>query len=153
MGKYTKAFRCEVLTAEGEGFVTTEAQVVVFPGADGQVGVLADRAPLIAAVGAGVLTVVEPAGQREYYVAGGFARVGENRMTLLADECMPIERIDPEQAWDEIEAARRLPADTREAAERRRERLDRARTKFRLAQKLRRQQAGAAGADGGEEVD
>ena len=132
-----KSFVCEVLTPEGRR-VELAARTVVFPGVDGQIGILPDRAPVVASLGAGLLRVTEPDGsRREFFLARGFAQVRENRMTILADECLPVPEIDPEEAWDQIAAARRLPSDTPEAAALRDRVMREARTRFGLAQKHR----------------
>lgn len=135
--KTSRTFHCNVITPEGSRR-SCEARMVMFPGEDGAVGIMADRAPLVAALGSGLLTVVEPDGERnEFYIALGFAHCCENVLTILADECLSVKDIDPEQAWEQIQDARKMPADTDEALEVRDQLLSAARTKFRLAQKHR----------------
>ncbi len=96
---------------DGKNFVA-DAVSVVFPATDGMVGILAGRAPLIASIGVGALSVMDDQGKHRYYfVAGGFARVRENAMTLLADVCQPVEQIAAEEAQAELEKAESLPED------------------------------------------
>lgn len=152
-----RTFHCEVLTPEGR-YYAADVRMVVFPAADGLVGILPGRAPLVAELGAGMLTITAPGGEKdEYYLARGFAQVREDTMTILADECLPLAEIDPEQAWDEIESARAMPQDTPGAVARRGRLLDAARTKFRLAQKhrsrLKRQRGEAAMAEADLDLD
>ncbi len=152
-----RTIHCEVLTPDGHRYVA-DARMVVFPAADGLVGILPGRAPLVAALGAGMLTITAPGGEKdEYYLARGFAQVHEDTMTILADECVPVGEINPEQAWDEIESARAMTQETPGAAARRGRLLDAARIKFRLAQRyrsrLRRQRGEAARADGDLDFD
>jgi len=135
MTEYRRSFRCEVITPAGV-VLETEAVSVVFPGADGEIGVLANRAPLAGLVGAGRLEIVEAdRRRREYFVEGGFAHVGENRVTLLVQECLAPEEIDREAAYDRVRQVSRLPADTPEAAARRADAASAARARFHLAQK------------------
>ena len=87
-------------------------------------------------MGAGPLTIEELQGRtHEYYVAGGFAHVRDGALTILAEECAALEDIDREAAWQEIEQARALPAETDEDLARREQRLTVARTKFSVVQK------------------
>ncbi len=138
MAEYRRTFAYEVFTPEGVRY-EGRASMVMFPGADGMVGVLANRSPLLAAIGGGPFTVQSESGDRKvYYLAGGFAQVRENRMTILADECIPLEQIDAEEAWEDIERARRLPAATPEEVTVRSRHIAAAQTKFRLVQKLRK---------------
>lgn len=112
MAQYGRKFCFEVLTMDGKNFVA-DAVSVVFPATDGMVGVLAGRAPLIASIGVGPLSVMDDQGRHRYYfVAGGFARVRENAMTLLADICQPLEQLAAPDAHAELEKAQSLPGDT-----------------------------------------
>lgn len=108
---------------------------MVFPASDGQYGVLAARSPLVTMLGAGEMTVTTTKGdKKEYYVAGGFANSNDNKLTLLADECTPVEDLDRDEAWDRIEYVRKLPADTEEAFQHKQELLNAARKRFNLVQ-------------------
>jgi F-type H+-transporting ATPase subunit epsilon len=138
MSPYSRAFCCEVFTPYGP-VSTAEALSASFPALDGQVGILAGHAPLVAALGAGQLSIVSPGDERqEFYVAGGFLQVRENAMTVLAEECVAVADIDPEAAWDELTQAQSLPAETDAEYARRERAVAAAREKFRLAQLYRR---------------
>jgi len=120
-GYYITSFRYEVLTPQGR-VDAGQTVSVTLPAVDGSIGILARRAPLVAEMGAGRMSVRRPeGGSVEYYVAGGFAQVREGALTVLAEECAPAESLRPEAALAELERARRLPTDT-EADWRRRER-------------------------------
>lgn len=69
--------------------------MVVVPGTEGDFGVLAGHAPMIATVRPGVIDVYE--GERvvdRVFVAGGFAEVTETRCTVLAEEAEALSGID-----------------------------------------------------------
>lgn len=69
--------------------------MVVVPGTEGDFGVLAGHAPMIATVRPGVIDVYE--GERivdRVFVAGGFAEVTETRCTVLAEEAVALSGID-----------------------------------------------------------
>lgn len=135
---YRKPFSLEVLTP-AESLCRLDAVSVTFPAADGQAGVLAGRAPLIAALGTGRL-VVEPAagGQLDFFLSGGLVHVRENAVIVLAEECVPSERLDRQEAWDQLQRARRQPAETAEQLTARERAVDTARKKFDVAQRHRR---------------
>lgn len=135
MPMYHKPFECEVLTLAGSVF-KAEAVSASFPAVDGMVGVLADHAPLIAGLGAGALLVEAPDGnRRQLFIAGGFARVQENVLSILADQCLPIEDIRLDGAKAELDQARSMPDDTPEKAQRRKNALEIATAKVRIAQR------------------
>jgi len=82
--------------------------MVVVPGAEGDFGVLKDHAPLISGVRPGVLDVHDEGQIKErIFVAGGFAEVTGERLTVLAEEAVPladIDRADIEAQLDELRA-------------------------------------------------
>ncbi|HJS32618.1 MAG TPA: F0F1 ATP synthase subunit epsilon [Alphaproteobacteria bacterium] len=69
--------------------------MVVVPGAEGDFGVLKDHAPLISAVRPGVLDVHDEGQIKErIFVAGGFAEVTGERLTVLAEEAVRLADLD-----------------------------------------------------------
>ena len=137
MAKLKKPFRCDILTPAG-AVESAEVLSAVFPASDGMVGVLGGRAPLAAHVGTGRLSFQETSGrQREFFIAGGFAQMSDDVLTILAEECTPLEQLDPDATWTEIEEARQMPAETDAQIAERDQALDLARLKFRLVQQRR----------------
>jgi len=135
MARFLRPFRCEILSPDGF-CERLEALSAVFPARDGMVGVLGGRAPLVTTIGAGGLTVDVPgaARQQKYFITGGFARMCDDVLTILAEECCPVKDLDGEEAWREIEQARAMPAETDAQIARRDEVLHVARMKFNLIQ-------------------
>ncbi|MCX7626360.1 MAG: ATP synthase F1 subunit epsilon [Candidatus Sumerlaeaceae bacterium] len=79
-------FRLQVCTQETELF-SRDVVSVILPGVSGYFGVLAHHAPLVAALGEGIMTVRETDDSvSRYGIRGGFAEVAENVVTVLADE-------------------------------------------------------------------
>ncbi len=75
--------------------VSTEVDMVVVPGSEGDFGVLPGHAPFISTVRPGVIDVYQ--GERvdqRLFVAGGFAEVSGQRCTVLSGEASPLEDID-----------------------------------------------------------
>jgi F-type H+-transporting ATPase subunit epsilon len=119
---------------------------VTFRAVDGDMGVLANRSPLVAKMGAGRL-LVERADEedRVYYASAGFAQMHDNVMTILAEDCVPLGKLDPEEVWEELQAVRDWPDETERQRQAKADAVDAAREKFRLAQKERRRQREAMG--------
>ena len=68
--------------------------MVVIPAAEGEMGVLPGHAPMIVTLRGGAIRVQE-AGQwtESLFVAGGFAEVTSERVTILADEATPVAQL------------------------------------------------------------
>lgn len=99
-------------------------EMAVLPAAEGEMGVLPGHAPMIVALRGGVISVSEGGQVTErLFVAGGFAEVTPERVTVLADEATPVEslsRAAAEARVTEAEAAlaeaQMAPPEKREAA-------------------------------------
>lgn len=79
-----KQFRIQVFTQEKKVLDELVTSVVV-PGADGSFGILADHAPLIAALGEGPMTIISSTGEKIVQISGGFLEVANNNAVVLAD--------------------------------------------------------------------
>ena len=62
-----------------------EADSVVAPAFDGEVGILPHHAPLMTLLGEGVLVVRQSGTDHRYQVRGGFLQVVENRVRVVAE--------------------------------------------------------------------
>ncbi|MGV8038533.1 MAG: ATP synthase F1 subunit epsilon [Thermoanaerobaculaceae bacterium] len=83
----------------------TDADGVSLPGALGQLGVLPGHAALITALRTGVLEIRSHGAVRRVAVFGGFAEVGEDAVTVLADGAALAEEIDQAATLAERAAA------------------------------------------------
>lgn len=103
------SFHLSVVTPERE-VLALEARFVAFPAYDGEMGVLAHRAPLLAKLGAGLLRVDEAGGgKRRLFIAGGFVQMVDDKLTLLTEEALEPEKITAELAKSALAAAAKLP--------------------------------------------
>ena len=82
-----------------------EVEQVDVPGAEGDFGVLAGHAPLIAALRPGILTIRQAGGAKRLYVRDGFAEVNSSGLTVLAEFATPVEELDSGEIQKEIEVA------------------------------------------------
>jgi len=138
-----KTFHCTVVTPT-EKLVDGEMTYASVPAWDGLFGVLPGRAPLLARLGLGELTIhnadmnSSPGGNRSFLVDGGFVKMAENSLTILAERAIPAETITLTDAQAELAEAeaRTVPAAAADATARRaaigRDR-ERARLKVRMA--------------------
>ncbi len=66
-----------------------EADAVVVPAFDGEVGILPNHAPLMTMLGHGTLTVKHGGQVRRFTVQGGFLQVVSNRVRVVAEHVTP----------------------------------------------------------------
>jgi F-type H+-transporting ATPase subunit epsilon len=62
-----------------------EAQSIVAPAFDGQLGILTNHAPMLTLLGTGTLRLRSAGGERAFQVAGGFLEVSENRVRVVTE--------------------------------------------------------------------
>jgi F-type H+-transporting ATPase subunit epsilon len=91
------------LVAPERLLLSREVEMVVVPGAEGDFGVLVGHAPVISGVRPGVIEVYEEDKVTDrIFVAGGFAEVTPERLTVLAEVAMPVAEIDRAQVEQEL---------------------------------------------------
>ena len=87
--------------------LSREVDMVVIPGAEGDMGVLPQHSPAITTVRPGPIVVYEGGAVTDrIFIAGGFAEVSDKRCTVLAEEAMPVEDIDKASAEQALTVAR-----------------------------------------------
>ncbi len=99
--------------------VSQAVEMVVVPGAEGDIGVLPGHAPLISNVRPGIIAIFE--GSRvaqRIFVAGGFAEVTPERCTVLAESATMLEDIDRGAVEAEMRNAREDLAEAKDDAAR-----------------------------------
>jgi F-type H+-transporting ATPase subunit epsilon len=100
-------FDVSLVTPEGAAF-EGEAEMVVVPGAAGEIGVLARHAPLVATLKAGSTRVhlsVDAGDVREFATGPGFFKVELDRAIALVDDAVAADSIDPGRAQEQLDAA------------------------------------------------
>lgn len=95
------------LVSPAKLLVSEPVEMVVIPGAEGDIGVLPGHSPLIATVRPGIIDIHEGGKVRDrIFVGGGFAEVSPNRCTVLAEEASPVDEIDLATAEARLTEAR-----------------------------------------------
>jgi F-type H+-transporting ATPase subunit epsilon len=98
-------FSVSVVTPEGAAF-DGDAEMLIVPGAAGEIGVLARHAPLVALLKAGSTRVHTGDGQVQEFATGpGFFQVLEDRAIALVDAAVTADNIDAAAAQRQLEEA------------------------------------------------
>ena len=79
------------------------ADELILPSSTGQIGILADHAPLLTALDIGVMRLKSDAGWTSIVLMEGFAEVDENKVTILCNGAEEGSSIDLKTAQDELE--------------------------------------------------
>jgi len=88
-----------ILTVEGVRF-DGEADFVVAPGSEGELGILPRHIPLLTPLAAGAVRVRNDNDEQLFFVSGGFLEVRPDQVTVLADAAERAEDIDEARAED-----------------------------------------------------
>jgi F-type H+-transporting ATPase subunit epsilon len=98
-------FSVSVVTPEGPAF-EGDAEMVVVPGAAGEIGVLARHAPLVAMLKAGSTRVhVTESDIQEFATGPGFFQVLQDRAIALVDDAVAAGEIDDARAQRQLDEA------------------------------------------------
>ena len=96
----------ELITPEGIAF-SGDAERLVVPGAAGELGILANHAPLISLLEPGETRLTDAEGTvRRYATDDGFVQVRKNHALVLVGEAVAAEDIDASDAGRRLDEAR-----------------------------------------------
>jgi F-type H+-transporting ATPase subunit epsilon len=105
MADERRRFDVSVVTPEGPAY-EGEAEMLIVPGAAGEIGVLARHAPLIATLKAGKTRVHLSENEvREFATGPGFFQVQFDRAIALVDDAVNVQEIDSARAQQQLEEA------------------------------------------------
>lgn len=90
-------FTLRVVSPEGN-VLKEEAEFVVLPGGNGEIGILPNHAPLISSISIGVIRYTVNGKVQKIATSGGFVEVSDNKVTVLADTAEPGEKVDLDRA-------------------------------------------------------
>jgi F-type H+-transporting ATPase subunit epsilon len=86
--------------------LSEDAEMVTIPGTEGDMGVMAGHMPLISTLRPGLIDVKGGTeGDIRFYVLGGFAEITGTKMTVLAEEAVPMSELDRASLDKRITAA------------------------------------------------
>jgi F-type H+-transporting ATPase subunit epsilon len=127
-----KAFKCSVITPEGQVF-DGEVLSAVMPAYDGQIGILFNRAPLMCKLGAGRLALHTEVEEFDWFVAGGFAQVIDNQLTVLTQRAVRVSELSSTDAQAHLDQALKMPGKDEISARRKDQAVTSARAELHLA--------------------
>jgi F-type H+-transporting ATPase subunit epsilon len=103
-----RTFAVSLVTPEGAAF-EGEVEMLVVPGAAGEIGVLARHAPLVAMLNAGSTRIYRDRDSEdvlEFATGPGFFKVEQDRALALVDHAVEARNIDDARAREQLEEAR-----------------------------------------------
>ena len=74
--------------------LSAEADMVTVPGTEGYMGVMAGHSPIVTTLRAGMIDVNADGKDDRYFIRGGFAEIGPAKITVLAEEAIPMSELD-----------------------------------------------------------
>lgn len=95
-----KTFQLEIIASD-RPFYNGLCEILVFPGLDGERGILANHESMVTCVGAGELRFQHDGIWQHAIVSDGFVEISPNRVVLLADSVERPEEIDINRATEE----------------------------------------------------
>lgn len=110
-------FKFELVSPE-RILLSEDAEQVIVPGMEGQFTVLAGHAPVISTLRPGVLDAQVAGGRRRVFVRGGFAEVGPDRLTILAQHMLDLDDMDGERLALEVRSAEQMLAEAKDDSSR-----------------------------------
>ena len=103
------------LVSPERSLASLQATAVQVPGADGDMTAMPDHAPTITTLRPGILRIEAPEGTSEYIVTGGFAEIGADSMSVLAERAIPLTEATRAHIDELIEDARAAHEAAKEA--------------------------------------
>ena len=94
-------FHFDLVSPEKLAF-SGEVDQVDVPGVEGDFGVLAGHAPIVAAIRPGILTIITGGTHQKIIVLGGLAEMSDKGLTVLADVATSLEELDRAKFADTI---------------------------------------------------
>ncbi|TWT89934.1 ATP synthase epsilon chain, sodium ion specific [Pseudobythopirellula maris] len=126
--------RVTVVTPEAT-VLEADGDSLVLPLFDGEIGVLANHAPMIGRLGYGELRLKWGSDLTRLYVDGGFVQVADNLVSVMTDRALPVDQVDAAAAQAKLDEALSRKASGSDEIELRDKAVMRARGQIRVAAK------------------
>jgi F-type H+-transporting ATPase subunit epsilon len=68
--------------------------MVTVPGTEGYMGVMAGHAPVVTTLRAGMIDMLDDGVDTRFFIRGGFAEISATKITVLAEEAIPMSELD-----------------------------------------------------------
>lgn len=94
----------EIVTPKGRA-LSTNADEVTAPGAEGEFGAMPGHIPMLVSLRSGIVTYKQGADTKRCAVGAGFAEVTPGQVSMLVDDCVEREAVDPVQLRKDYQEA------------------------------------------------
>ncbi len=101
------SIRCEIVSQDRQVFAG-DADMVIVPGVQGEMGILPNHAPLLSTLKLGILRVRFQGQEQVFTIAGGVIEVQPDLITVMADVAENVLEIDVSRAEDAKRRAEEL---------------------------------------------
>ena len=91
------SIRCEIVSQDRQVFAG-DADMVIVPGVQGEMGILPNHAPLLSNLKFGILRVRYQGQEQIFTIAGGVIEVQPDLVTVMADAAENVQEIDVSRA-------------------------------------------------------
>lgn len=134
----------ELVTQEQKIFDEPNADIIIIPAVEGEMGVLPNHAPVLTTLGYGELVVRKGEAEERFAIYGGVVDVRPDKVVVLADLAESSFALDMERAQEARERARRILEEGSPGSENRLAELElrKANLAIRLSQKVRSRGSG-----------
>jgi F-type H+-transporting ATPase subunit epsilon len=99
-----KTFLLEIVTPERKIY-SDKVDFAVFPGSEGELGILFDHAPLLARLAPGEIRITKNDAVQSLAISGGFLEVRKNEVSVISETAETADQIDRTRALAEKESA------------------------------------------------
>ncbi len=91
------SIRCEIVSQDRQVY-SGEADMIIVPGIQGEMGILPNHAPLLSTLKFGILRVRYKGQEQVFTIAGGVIEVQPDLVTVMADAAENVQEIDISRA-------------------------------------------------------
>jgi F-type H+-transporting ATPase subunit epsilon len=74
--------------------LSQDADMVTVPGTEGYMGVMAGHSPLVTTLRVGMIDMLADGEETRFFIHGGFAEISAGKITVLAEEAVPMSELD-----------------------------------------------------------
>jgi len=99
-----KTFLLEIVTPERKIY-SDKVDFAVFPGSEGELGILFDHAPLLSRLSPGEIRITKNKIVQSLAISGGFLEVRKNEVSVISETAETADQIDRPRALAEKESA------------------------------------------------
>lgn len=128
------AIKCVVVTPEATS-IEQDADFVVVPLFDGELGIGAGHSPMIGRLGYGELRLKSGGTLERFYVDGGFVQVESNTVSIMTARLIPVAELDAGVAEEQLQSSMKRPSNSPELMDIRDRSVAQARAQLRMARR------------------